>query len=49
MCKTQVKIDGLLWGEAHKLVAVAFGVKKLVLSAVIEDDKVHGRSTCCIY
>ena len=31
--------DGLLWG-AHKLVPVAFGVKKLQLLFVIEDDKV---------
>lgn len=37
---TNVKIDGLVWGEAHKLVPVAFGVKKLVLSCVVEDDKV---------
>lgn len=36
----QVKLDGLVWGEAHKLVPVAFGVKKLVLSCVVEDDKV---------
>ncbi|CAN0266019.1 unnamed protein product, partial [Hapterophycus canaliculatus] len=33
-------IPGLVWGEAHKLVPVAFGVKKLVLSCVVEDDKV---------
>jgi len=31
--------DGLLWG-AHKLVPVAFGVKKLQILFVIEDDKV---------
>lgn len=30
-----------MWGEAHKLVPVAFGVKKLVLSCVVEDDKVR--------
>ncbi|CAM9828470.1 unnamed protein product [Scytosiphon promiscuus] len=34
------EIPGLVWGEAHKLVPVAFGVKKLVLSCVVEDDKV---------
>ncbi|CAN0132623.1 unnamed protein product [Ascophyllum nodosum] len=34
------KIDGLAWGEAYKLVPVAFGVKKLVLSCVVEDAKV---------
>eukprot|EP00388_Colpodella_angusta_P002007 GDKJ01006329.1.p1 GENE.GDKJ01006329.1~~GDKJ01006329.1.p1 ORF type:complete len:139 (-),score=51.26 GDKJ01006329.1:50-466(-) len=31
--------DGLLWGD-HKLVPVAFGVKKLQQLLVIEDDKV---------
>lgn len=36
------KIDGLVWGEAHKLVPVAFGVKKLVLSCVVIDSKVRG-------
>ncbi|CAM9315207.1 unnamed protein product [Sphacelaria rigidula] len=36
----KVEINGLAWGEAHKLVPVAFGVKKLVLSCVVEDDKV---------
>jgi elongation factor 1-beta len=34
-----VERDGLLWG-AHKLVPVAYGVKKLQLLLVIEDDKV---------
>lgn len=37
------EIDGLVWGEAHKLVPVAFGVKKLVLSCVVVDSKVRGR------
>eukprot|EP00752_Nemacystus_decipiens_P007023 g6300.t1 len=37
---TASEIPGLVWGEAHKLVPVAFGVKKLVLSCVVEDDKV---------
>eukprot|EP00903_Cladosiphon_okamuranus_P005541 g5517.t1 len=37
---TSSEIAGLVWGEAHKLVPVAFGVKKLVLSCVVEDDKV---------
>lgn len=45
-------MDGLAWGEAHKLVPVAFGVKKLVLSCVVEDDKVPSqlqkkRVVCC--
>ena len=33
-------IDGLTWGSAHKLVPVAFGINKLVISCVIEDEKV---------
>ncbi len=37
----KTEIPGLVWGEAHKLVPVAFGVKKLVLSCVVEDDKVR--------
>lgn len=56
----QTEIDGLVWGEAHKLVPVAFGVKKLVLSCVVEDDKVRflpgfcwvDRNTstrCCVF
>ena len=36
-----IEKDGLLWG-AHKLVPVAFGVKKLQIIMVIEDDKVSG-------
>ena len=34
-----VKTDGLLWG-ASKLVPLAFGIKKLQISCVVEDDKV---------
>ncbi|KEG11637.1 putative 25 kDa translation elongation factor 1-beta [Trypanosoma grayi] len=36
-----IQRDGLLWGD-HKLVPVAFGVKKLQQLIVIEDDKVSG-------
>lgn len=36
-----IEKDGLLWG-AHKLVPIAFGVKKLQILMVIEDDKVSG-------
>lgn len=36
----KVVIDGLTWGEGHKLVPVAFGIKKLIMSCVIIDDKV---------
>ncbi|XP_052760501.1 elongation factor 1-delta-like isoform X2 [Mya arenaria] len=34
-----VEMDGLLWGAA-KLVPVGYGIKKLQINAVIEDDKV---------
>ncbi|XP_065564524.1 elongation factor 1-delta [Artemia franciscana] len=34
-----IAMDGLIWG-ASKLVPVAFGVKKLQISCVVEDDKV---------
>ena len=38
-CVRSVAMDGLLWGKS-KLVDVAFGVKKLQINAVIEDEKV---------
>lgn len=34
-----IEKDGLLWG-ASKLVAVGFGIKKLQITLVIEDDKI---------
>jgi len=34
-----IKMDGLLWG-ASKLVPVGYGIKKLQISCVVEDDKV---------
>eukprot|EP00178_Gracilaria_changii_P019251 TRINITY_DN5593_c0_g1_i1.p2 TRINITY_DN5593_c0_g1~~TRINITY_DN5593_c0_g1_i1.p2 ORF type:complete len:183 (+),score=61.49 TRINITY_DN5593_c0_g1_i1:71-550(+) len=34
-----IQMDGLVWGS-HKLIPVAFGVKKLSITCVIEDDKV---------
>jgi elongation factor 1-beta len=34
-----IEQDGLVWGGS-KLVAVGFGIKKLQLNIVIEDDKV---------
>ncbi|KAK2147619.1 hypothetical protein LSH36_544g05039 [Paralvinella palmiformis] len=34
-----IVVDGLLWGSA-KLVPVGYGIKKLVISCVVEDDKV---------
>jgi translation elongation factor EF-1beta len=38
LVRTIVK-DGLLWG-ASKLVPLAYGVKKLQISCVVEDDKI---------
>jgi len=34
-----ITMDGLVWG-GHKLVAVGFGIKKLQINLVIEDEKV---------
>ena len=34
-----IEKDGLVWGQS-KLVAVGFGIKKLQINLVIEDDKV---------
>lgn len=42
------EIDGLVWGEAYKLVPVAFGVKKLVLSCVVVDSKVRISTERCM-
>lgn len=38
-CVRGVQMDGLVWGQS-KLVPVAYGVKKLQIGCVIEDDKV---------
>ena len=34
-----IQMDGLVW-SAHKLVPVGFGIKKLQINLVIEDEKV---------
>ncbi|KAI8642276.1 hypothetical protein BD408DRAFT_482891 [Parasitella parasitica] len=34
-----IEMDGLLWG-GHQLVAVGYGIKKLQINCVVEDDKV---------
>lgn len=34
-----IQADGLLWGSS-KLVPLAYGIKKLQIACVIEDDKV---------
>ena len=33
-----IKMDGLLW-DASKLVPIGYGIKKLQLMAVVEDDQ----------
>ncbi|KAG7479643.1 phenylalanine-tRNA ligase beta subunit [Solea senegalensis] len=38
-CVRSVRMDGLLWGQA-KLVPVGYGIKKLQIGCVVEDDKV---------
>lgn len=35
----KIEADGLLWGTA-KLVPLAYGIHKLQISSVVEDDKV---------
>ena len=35
----KIELDGLIWGPS-KLVAVGYGIKKLQIGCVIEDDKV---------
>ena len=34
------ELDGLVWGQAHELVPVAYGIKKLVMQCVIVDSLV---------
>lgn len=34
-----IDIDGLVWG-AHQFIPVGFGIKKLQINCVVEDDKV---------
>uniref|UniRef100_A0A7N5K6J5 Elongation factor 1-delta n=1 Tax=Ailuropoda melanoleuca TaxID=9646 RepID=A0A7N5K6J5_AILME len=38
-CVRTVQMDGLIWG-ASKLVPVGYGIKKLQIQCVVEDDKV---------
>ncbi|KAG7272930.1 hypothetical protein CRUP_002510 [Coryphaenoides rupestris] len=38
-CVRSVRMEGLLWG-ASKLVPVGYGIRKLQISCVVEDDKV---------
>lgn len=38
-CVRSIQMDGLIWG-ASKLVPVGYGIKKLQIQCVVEDDKV---------
>nr|XP_015813354.1 elongation factor 1-beta [Nothobranchius furzeri] len=38
-CVRSIEMDGLVWGQS-KLVPVGYGIKKLQISCVVEDDKV---------
>ncbi|XP_057293622.1 elongation factor 1-beta-like [Hydractinia symbiolongicarpus] len=38
-CVRSIKADGLLWGQA-KYIPIAYGIKKLQINCVIEDDKI---------
>merc|ERR1712044_62629 len=38
-CVRSIETDGLLWGTS-KLVPVGYGIKKLTIACVVEDDKV---------
>uniref|UniRef100_A0A3B4TI97 Eukaryotic translation elongation factor 1 beta 2 n=1 Tax=Seriola dumerili TaxID=41447 RepID=A0A3B4TI97_SERDU len=38
-CVRSIQMDGLVWGQS-KLVPVGYGIKKLQIGCVVEDDKV---------
>lgn len=38
-CVRSIQLDGLVWG-ASKLVPVGYGIRKLQIQCVVEDDKV---------
>jgi len=35
-----INMDGLVWGADYKKVPIAFGIEKLILACVVEDEKV---------
>ncbi len=39
----QVTINGLQWGRQHKLQPIAYGLHKLVLTAITQDNQIR----CC--
>lgn len=45
-----VAMDGLVWGEQFRVVDVAYGIQKLIVQCVIEDEKarVARRRACLI-
>ena len=36
-----IAMDGLVWNQGAKIVDVAFGIQKLVVQAIVEDEKVN--------
>merc|ERR1712019_253912 len=38
--KAEIAMDGLVWGQKHEKKPLAFGIFKLVVTAVVEDEKV---------
>ena len=42
----EVAQEGLVWKTEYKMEPVAFGIKKLVMGAVIEDEKVSADAIC---
>merc|ERR1711997_1064344 len=38
--KSEIVMDGLVWGQKHEKKPLAFGIFKLVVTAVVEDEKV---------
>merc|ERR1712001_227785 len=37
---SEISMDGLVWGSKHEKKPLAFGIFKLVITAIVEDDKV---------
>merc|ERR1712150_197414 len=38
--KSEIAMDGFVWGQKHEKKPLAFGIFKLVVTAVVEDEKV---------
>merc|ERR1712173_194070 len=38
--KSEIAMDGLVWGQKHEKKPLAFGIFRLVVTAVVEDEKV---------